>query len=295
MKNENRTCFECAGRNPTWISITYGVYLCLDCSGEHRRKGVHISFVRSVDMDKFTPENMVQMAVGGNGKAWNYFKQQGMGKTSDAGRAVDYNSKITLRYRQQLEKEVTDGCAKLGILQKQASGGDKPVVAEDSAAPLTEDAKPSLVETANADPAPTPPPAIVPAPKPKPTGPTSIIVRRAKAPPPAQAAVQGGYAAQAESAPVASPSPITSQPRPVSAAQPAQQMPAQTKAKQMEFDFDFDSLEEETSKPAAATPSAVAVAAPTPATKPVQAPSISSMGTNFSNKKGISSDDFFGN
>ena len=33
----------------------------LDCSGEHRRMGVHISFVRSIDMDKYTPYQLVQV------------------------------------------------------------------------------------------------------------------------------------------------------------------------------------------------------------------------------------------
>jgi Putative GTPase activating protein for Arf len=64
-KPENLTCVDCNERQPRWASLIkpppgspdpmgMGALMCLECSGSHRRLGVHISFVRSVNLDSCT-------------------------------------------------------------------------------------------------------------------------------------------------------------------------------------------------------------------------------------------------
>ena len=47
----NDRCADCGASNPAWASINLGVVICLNCSGVHRQMGVHISKVRSLELD----------------------------------------------------------------------------------------------------------------------------------------------------------------------------------------------------------------------------------------------------
>lgn len=107
---ENRTCADCASRNPTWMSLTYSIFLCLSCSGKHRRMGTHVSFVRSTEMDKFSPEQLLRVELGGNGKARLFFRDHGVLD----GKHIDYQtSRVAAKYRQHLDKEVHTALARI--------------------------------------------------------------------------------------------------------------------------------------------------------------------------------------
>ncbi|CCI44521.1 unnamed protein product [Albugo candida] len=120
-------CFDCNKRNPTWATVSYGVFICLDCSGYHRRLGVHLSFVRSIDMDEWTEDQLKVMQIGGNAEARKYFKQYGVHEVTSID--AKYNTKGAQLYKSVLAKKVSTST--LQISAEPMDGEDRENGAED--------------------------------------------------------------------------------------------------------------------------------------------------------------------
>lgn len=86
VKNEaNKHCADCGQKgknliqlisclNPSlgtrWASWNLGIFLCIRCGGLHRRLGTHISRVKSINLDKWTDEQIeVSLDKAGRGEA----------------------------------------------------------------------------------------------------------------------------------------------------------------------------------------------------------------------------------
>uniref|UniRef100_A0A7S3K3P3 Arf-GAP domain-containing protein n=1 Tax=Aureoumbra lagunensis TaxID=44058 RepID=A0A7S3K3P3_9STRA len=71
---ENQLCADCGAKGPRWASASIGVFVCIRCSGIHRNLGTHLSFVRSVNLDEWKPEQVARMTKWGNLRAKEYFE-----------------------------------------------------------------------------------------------------------------------------------------------------------------------------------------------------------------------------
>ena len=143
-KAENRRCFDCMAPNPKWCSWRFGVLICMDCAALHRQMGVHISQVKSCELDQWTHDQLlVYESSGGNKRATLFFQKHashtlsgtGGGGSMAAALQVKYTSAAAQTYKKALAKEVQQKLASAATPAAPAPVAAAPAAAAPAAKP----------------------------------------------------------------------------------------------------------------------------------------------------------------
>ena len=104
-KPPNQICFDCGSKAPKWSSPYLGIVICYECAARHRSYGTHISFVRSVDLDKWNRKQLKSLELTGNSYTKQRFNELGVPLI---GNIYDYSNSMVLKVRQEIADKVKE-------------------------------------------------------------------------------------------------------------------------------------------------------------------------------------------
>lgn len=102
---DNNFCVDCSTKNTQWASLSYGIFLCMDCASVHRGMGVRISVVKSINLDKWTEEGILRMKLGGNKQFKEYLIEN---EIISVPTTEKYKLEIVKEYKENLQEKIEE-------------------------------------------------------------------------------------------------------------------------------------------------------------------------------------------
>ncbi|XP_028845228.1 stromal membrane-associated protein 1-like isoform X2 [Denticeps clupeoides] len=134
-EEDNKYCADCEAKGPRWASWNLGVFICIRCAGIHRNLGVHISRVKSVNLDQWTPEQIQSVQDMGNTKARALYEAHlpDNFRRPQTDQAVEFFIRDKYEKKKYYDKNGINGSAKKREekkREKETDKGNKPMAIE---------------------------------------------------------------------------------------------------------------------------------------------------------------------
>ncbi|XP_054460435.1 stromal membrane-associated protein 1-like isoform X2 [Anoplopoma fimbria] len=110
-EEDNKYCADCEAKGPRWASWNLGVFICIRCAGIHRNLGVHISRVKSVNLDQWTSEQIQSIQDMGNTNARQLYEANlpESFRRPQTDQAVEFFIRDKYEKKKYYSKNVTNG------------------------------------------------------------------------------------------------------------------------------------------------------------------------------------------
>ncbi|XP_034544354.1 stromal membrane-associated protein 1-like [Notolabrus celidotus] len=127
-EEDNKYCADCEAKGPRWASWNLGVFICIRCAGIHRNLGVHISRVKSVNLDQWTSEQIQSIQDMGNTRARQLYEANlpESFRRPQTDQAVEFFIRDKYEKKKYYGKNVTNGSSPKDVKkEKEPERGSK--------------------------------------------------------------------------------------------------------------------------------------------------------------------------
>ena len=100
---ENQKCFDCQNEPARWTSLNNGIFLCNECSEEHKNFGTGTNIIKLISLDQWNKNQLNIMKIGGNKRLRTFLEENDVPQSID--KKTLYHSKLMVYYRKKLKAE----------------------------------------------------------------------------------------------------------------------------------------------------------------------------------------------